>query len=199
MKITQLLLRVGTAVGLAAVMPALLFLMVSPVSANDHTCNGWLLGAIDGNVTVTGDCVIMAATISGNVKQEDKDQDFNITVVNSTVEGDIKNKGDGDVTVGEDAWVKGNIKNKGNGDVTIKDMATIDGIIKNNGNGALTVANSTVEGDIKNKGDGALTVVNSTVDGNIKNKGDGAETVHHVVGSHLQERQFTVVDTAAVV
>ena len=177
MKITQLLRRAGTVVGLAAVMPALLVLMASPVSANDHRCNGWLLGAIDGNVTITGNCKIMAATISGNVMQEDEDQEFTITVVNSMVLGNIENKGYGAVTVGEDAWVKGNINNYGDGAVTIKDMATINGNISNTGFGALSVVHSTVEGNINNYGDGDLTVVHSTVEGIIESEGGSCSVI----------------------
>ena len=63
-------------------------LLAGSVSANDVECDGMLSELyMDGNVIVTGDCLIEDSTINGNIIQATEGESWSITVLHSTVYG----------------------------------------------------------------------------------------------------------------
>jgi len=157
---------------------------VVPLSSGS-TCNGMFNGTFNGNLTVTNgqNCVLVGATINGNISQTGG----SLNIGNSTVSGNVQVQGDSTFSSGPYSVLKRNlaIENIPAGAAPSQVCGTIvQGNLQVRGNGAAVQIGSTVScpgntisgNAAVDNNIGATTVVGNTVGGNLQDDGNTAPT-----------------------
>ena len=157
---------------------------VVPLSSGS-TCNGMFNGTFNGDLTVTNgqNCVLVGATINGNISQTGG----SLTIGNSTVSGNVQVQGGSTFSSGPYTVFKRNlaIENIVAGAAPSQVCGTtVQGNLQVQGNGAavqigsaVSCPGNTIGGNAAvDNNIGATTVVGNTVGGNLQDDGNTAPT-----------------------